>query len=198
LLARKMNGVLAREDIEGVVYVQGTNTLEETAYFLNLTVRSDKPLIIVGAQRPFTGLSTDAHLNLVNAIRVAACEEARGKGVVTVTNSEINAARDVTKTSTCQVQTFRSRDLGLLGYADPDRIVFYRAPLRRHTMQSEFDIMANEGISRPGGILDMATEMEIIRKSGAWFYLGEDRLGQGREEFLWIGDAAKCHHRPPG
>lgn len=146
LLARKMNGVLAREDIEGVVYVQGTNTLEETAYFLNLTVRSDKPLVIVGAQRPFTGLSTDAHLNLVNAIRVAACEEARGKGVVTVTNSEINAARDVTKTSTFQLQTFRSRDLGLLGYADPDRIVFYRAPLRRHTLQSEFDIMAIDAL----------------------------------------------------
>ena len=146
LLARKMNGVLAREDIEGVVYVQGTNTLEETAYFLNLTVRSDKPLVIVGAQRPFTGLSTDAHLNLVNAIRVAACEEARGKGVVTVTNSEINAARDVTKTSTFQLQTFRSRDLGLLGYADPDRIVFYRAPLRRHTIHSEFDIMAIDAL----------------------------------------------------
>ena len=146
LLARKMNGVLAREDIAGVVYVQGTNTLEETAYFLNLTVRSDKPLVIVGAQRPFTGLSTDAHLNLVNAIRVAACEEARGKGVVTVTNSEINAARDVTKTSTFQLQTFRSRDLGLLGYADPDRIVFYRAPLRRHTIHSEFDIMAIDAL----------------------------------------------------
>ncbi len=146
LLSRKMNAILTRPDIDGVVYVQGTNTLEETAYFLNLTVRSDKPLVIVGAQRPFTGLSTDAHLNLVNAVRVAACEEARGKGVVTVTNSEINAARDVTKTSTFQLQTFRSRDLGLLGYADGDRIVFYRAPLRRHTIHSEFDIMAIDAL----------------------------------------------------
>lgn len=146
LLARKMNGVLARPDIDGIVYVQGTNTLEETAYFLNLTVRSDKPLVVVGAQRPFTGLSTDAHLNLVNAVRVAACEDARGKGVVTVTNSEINAARDVTKTSTFQLQTFRSRDLGLLGYADPDRVTFYRAPLRRHTIASEFDVMAIDAL----------------------------------------------------
>mgnify|MGYP006269725601 CR=1 FL=1 len=146
LLARKMNGVLARPDIDGIVYVQGTNTLEETAYFLNLTVRSDKPLVVVGAQRPFTGLSTDAHLNLVNAVRVAACEDARGKGVVTVTNSEINAARDVTKTSTFQLQTFRSRDLGLLGYADPDRVTFYRAPLRRHTTGSEFDITAIDAL----------------------------------------------------
>ena len=146
VLARKMNGILARPDIDGLVYVQGTNTLEETAYFLNLTVRSHKPLVVVGAQRPFTGISTDAHLNLVNAIRVAACQDAQGKGVVTVTNSEINAARDVTKTSTFQVQTFRSRDLGLLGYADADRVVFYRAPLRRHTAQSEFDIMAIDAL----------------------------------------------------
>ena len=146
LLARKMNGILARPDIEGLVYVQGTNTLEETAFFLNLTLRSPKPVVVVGAQRPFTSISTDAHLNLVNAIRVAACADAQGKGVVTVTNSEINAARDVTKTSTFQVQTFRSRDLGLLGYADADRVSFYRAPLRRHTMQSEFDIGAIDAL----------------------------------------------------
>ena len=145
-LARKISGVLARADVDGLVYIQGTNTLEETAYFLNLTVRSDKPLVVVGAQRPFTAISTDAHLNLINAIRVAACDETWGKGVVTVTNSEINAARDVTKTSTYQVQTFQSRDLGVLGYADADRIVFYRAPLRRHTTQSEFDIMAIEAL----------------------------------------------------
>jgi L-asparaginase len=87
-------------------------------------VRTNKPVVVVGAQRPFTAMSTDAHLNLVNAIRVAACPEAVGSGVPTVTNSEILSARDVTKTATYQVQTFRGRDLGVLGYADPDRIVF--------------------------------------------------------------------------
>ena len=131
---------IARPDVDGVTWVQGTNSLEETAFFLNLTVRSDKPLTCVGAQRPFTGISTDAHLNLYNAIRVATSPEARGKGVLAVTNSEINAARDVTKTFTYQVQTFRSRDLGVLGYVDADRVAFYRAPLRRHTAQSEFDV----------------------------------------------------------
>ena len=90
----------------------------------------------------FTALSTDAHLNLLNAVRVAACPDAAGMGVVTVTNSEIISARDVTKTSTYQVQTFRGRDLGVLGYADPDRIVFYHEPRRRHTVESEFDIQA--------------------------------------------------------
>ncbi len=139
-LALHFQHLADRDDIDGIVWIQGTNTLEDTAFFLNLTLRSEKPVIVVGAQRPFTAISTDAHLNLVNAIRVAACPEARGKGVLTVTNSEINAARDVTKTSTFQLQTFRSRDLGILGYADADRIVFYRAPVRRHTVHSEFDL----------------------------------------------------------
>ena len=139
-LARFLDSAARRDDIDGIVWVQGTNTLEETAFFLNLTVRSRKPLVVVGAQRPFTALSTDAHLNLVNAVRVAACDEATGMGVLVVTNSEIIAARDVTKTSTFQVQTFRGRDLGVLGYADPDRVVIYHSARRRHTINSEFDI----------------------------------------------------------
>lgn len=141
-LARYLDTQARRDDIDGIVWVQGTNTLEETAYFLNLTVRTSKPVVVVGAQRPFTALSTDAHLNLVNAVRVAACGDAVGKGVVVVTNSEIIAARDVTKTATYQVQTFRGRDLGVLGYADPDRVVFYHTATRRHTTQSEFDIQS--------------------------------------------------------
>ena len=145
-LARFLDTAARRDDIDGVVWVQGTNTLEETAYFLTLTVRSPKPLVVVGAQRPFTALSTDAHLNLVNAVRVAASAEAAGMGVLTVTNSEIISARDVTKTSTYQVQTFRGRDLGVLGYADPDRIVFYHTARRRHTTGSEFDIQTIDGL----------------------------------------------------
>ncbi|MFN3889503.1 MAG: asparaginase [Beijerinckiaceae bacterium] len=139
-LARHMQRTMDRGDIDGAVIVQGTNTLEETAFFLNLVLKTAKPVIVVGAQRPFTAVSTDAHLNLANAVRVAACPEARGKGVMVVTNSEINAGRDVTKTFTFQLQTFRSRDLGVLGYADADRVVFYRTPTRTHTMESEFTL----------------------------------------------------------
>ena len=139
-LALHVNGLLARADLHGVVLVQGTNALEETAYFLNLTVLSDKPVAIVGAQRPITAMSSDAPLNLFDAIRVAASPQSRGKGVVVATNGEINAAREVTKTNTYRVQTFRSRDMGLLGYVDADRIVYYRAPLRRHTGASEFNL----------------------------------------------------------
>ena len=124
----------------GVVITHGTNTLEETAYFLNLAVRHDRPVVLVGAQRPATAISTDGPLNLLNAVRTAASPEARGKGVLVVLNDEINAARDVTKTSTYRVETFRSRDLGFLGYVDGDRVAFYREPTRRHTADSEFDL----------------------------------------------------------
>jgi L-asparaginase len=139
-LAQKVDARLKDPEIAGVVFTHGTNTIEETAYFLNLTVKHDKPVVIVGAQRPFSTLSSDGPLNLLNAIRVAADALARGKGVLVVTNDEINAARDVTKSNTYRVETFQSRELGLLGYADPDKIVFYRAPTRRHTTQSQFDL----------------------------------------------------------
>jgi L-asparaginase len=139
-LSLRMSARLADPDIAGIVFTHGTNTIEETAYFMNLTVRCEKPVVIVGAQRPFSTLSSDGPLNLLNAIRVAADPASRGKGSLVVLNDEINAARDVSKTNTYRVETFQSRDLGILGYADPDKIVFYRAPTRRHTVQSQFDL----------------------------------------------------------
>jgi L-asparaginase len=139
-LSLMIDARLKDPDIAGVVFTHGTNTIEETAYFLNLTVRHDKPVVIVGAQRPFSTLSSDGPLNLLNAIRVAADPASRGKGTLVLLNDEINAARDVTKANTYRVETFQTRELGILGYADPDRIVFYRAPVRKHTTQSQFDV----------------------------------------------------------
>lgn len=139
---------LRSPEIDGVVIVQGTNSLEETAFFLELTVNTDKPVIITGAQRPFTALSTDGPVNLLDAMRVAVSPEARGKGVLVVANNEIHSGRDVSKTNTYRLQTFASRDLGPLGFADPDRIVFYRAPLRRHTAAAAFRLDGNLGIPR--------------------------------------------------
>ena len=145
-LARRTDEIFRGDpDVAGVVITHGTNTLEETAYFLNLTVRHDRPVVLVGAQRPATAISTDGPLNLLNAVRTAASPEARGKGVLVVMNDEINAARDVTKTSTYRVETFRSRDLGFLGYVDGDRVAFYRAPTKRHTADSEFDLAGVTG-----------------------------------------------------
>src|ERR1700730_4853331 len=111
---------IAREEpaIAGFVIPHGTATLEETAFFLNLTLASTQPVVLVGAQRPASALGTDAGMNLLNALRVAGSPEARGKGVLVVLNDEIHAARDVVKTSTYRVQTFRSLDFGALPRVD--------------------------------------------------------------------------------
>jgi L-asparaginase len=144
-LSMRISELLRSPDVDGVVYIQGTNTIEETAYFYNVTVRSDKPVVVTGAQRPYNGLSTDGPMNLLDAIRVASSPQSRGKGVVVVLNGEINAAREVTKTDTYHLQTFRSRGVGILGYADADRIEYYRTPNRRHTVDSEFDLATISG-----------------------------------------------------
>ena len=140
-LVSRINGILSADPrVAGVVVTHGTATLEETAYFLNLTVRDDRPVVVVGAERPATSISADGPLNLLNAIRVASTPESRGKGVLVVMNDEINAARDVAKTNSLRVETFRSGELGFLGYVDADQISFYRTSTRRHTARSEFDV----------------------------------------------------------
>ena len=131
-LARRIEHIFREDnDAAGVVVTHGTSTLEETAYFLHLAVRSPKPVVITGAMRPPTAISTDADMNLYDAIRVAACPDAAGKGALVVLNNEIQAARDVTKTNTSRVETFKSGELGFLGYADSDgKVVFLRDSLR--------------------------------------------------------------------
>jgi L-asparaginase len=131
---------LAREDanIAGFVIPHGTATLEETAFFLNLTLGVSQPVVLVGAQRPASALGTDAGTNLLNALQVAGCAEAHGKGVLVVLNNEIHPARDVVKTSTYRVQTFRSLDFGALGHVDGDGPRFYRAPVKAHMPDTPF------------------------------------------------------------
>ena len=142
-IARRIDALFTDEsDVAGVVITHGTSTIEETAYFLNLTVRHDRPVVLVGSQRPPTALSADGPLNLVSAVRTAACPESRGRGVLVVLNDEINAARDVTKSNTYRPETFRSGELGFLGYVDQDRVAFYRSPDKRHTVSSEFELEA--------------------------------------------------------
>ena len=137
---RRMIHQIARDDpsIAGFVIPHGTATLEETGFFLNLTLATPQPVVVVGAQRPASALGTDAGTNLVNALQVAGSDEARGKGVLVVLNNEIHPARDVVKTSTYRVQTFRSFDFGALGHVDGDGVHFYRAPLKAHMPDTEF------------------------------------------------------------
>ena len=138
----------ANTDLAGVVVTHGTASLEETAYFLHLTAKVDLPIVVCGSQRPSSALSTDAGFNLVNAVRVAGSPDSRGMGVMTVLNDEIQCAREVTKTSTYRMQTFRSPDFGCLGHADGDVVAFYRKPLRRHAPDTEFDVRAIEQMPR--------------------------------------------------
>ena len=139
-LARRINAIFREEpEVSGVAITHGTATLEETSYFLHLTVKSKKPVVITGAMRPPTALSTDADLNLMDAVRTAADPNANGLGVLTVLNNEIQSGRDVTKASTFRVETFRPNELGFLGYADSDgKVEFYRAPTRKHTINTPF------------------------------------------------------------
>ena len=141
---------LVREhpDLAGIVIGHGTASLEETAYFLNLTLKVTIPVVIVGSQRPASALSTDAGMNLVNAFKVAGSPAARGMGVLTVLNDEIQSAREVTKTSTMRLQTFRSPDFGALGHADGDKVEFYRAPLRRRYPDTEFNVASLTALPR--------------------------------------------------
>lgn len=140
--------VAAHPDLAGIVVLHGTATLEETAYALNLTAKVKVPIVVVGAQRPASALSTDAGLNLVNAVRTAAAPESRGLGVLVCLNDEIQAAREVTKTSTARLQTFRSADFGVLGHADGDALNYYRKPIRKGAPETEFDIRTLDALPR--------------------------------------------------
>ena len=150
-LAKRINTLLADDpELAGVVVSSGTDTLEETAYFLNLTVRSDKPVVVVGSMRNPSTLGYEGAANLLDGFRVAAEPQSRGKGVLVVLNDEINAAREVTKTDALRLQTFQTRGYGVLGVVDSDRVVYYRDVVKRHTKESEFDVDCDPGASARG------------------------------------------------
>ena len=132
-LAGRVNELLTRPEITGIVITHGTDTLEETAYFLDLTTVGVKPVILVGAQRPASDPDSDGPRNLLDAVRVAISPAATGKGVMVVMNGQISAARDVTKTNTNRVETFRGLEFGPLGVADAERVRFYRTPSQHQT-----------------------------------------------------------------
>src|ERR1700756_343140 len=139
-LAKRINVLLAQKDGDGIVVTHGTDTLEETAFFLNLVVKSDKPVIMVGSMRPSTAVSADGPLNLFNAVGVAVDPRSRGRGVLVVMNDWIHGAHSLTKTSTTAVQTFMSPLRGLVGISMYGKNDFYNSPSWKHTLNSEFDV----------------------------------------------------------
>lgn len=144
-LANRVNELLAMDDVDGVVITHGTDTMEETAYFLNLTVKSNKPIVMTGAMRASTALSADGPLNLYNAVVTAASPESKGKGVLVVLNGIILDAHSVVKMNTVDVQTFQAPNSGPLGYIFNSKVFYNDVSLKRHTTQSEFDV---KGLSR--------------------------------------------------
>ena len=140
-LTRAVQDALARPEVAGVVVSHGTDTLEETAWWLDLTIASDKPVVLIGAQRNASEPDFDGPRNLLNAVRIATDPASAGKGAVLAMNNQINAARDVGKTHTTNVETFQSGQWGLLGAVDPDRVVWARAPMRRQHVPVRSDAM---------------------------------------------------------
>jgi len=139
-LARMINSVFEkRPDVAGIVVTHGTDRLEETAFFLHLTVKSEKPVVVVGAQRPPTGISPDGPINLLSAVRVAAAHDASGKGVMVVMDDRIISARDAEKMY-ARNGGFSAREMGMMGIVARHGVEFFYAPTRRHTMSSEFDV----------------------------------------------------------
>jgi L-asparaginase len=139
-LAKRINALAQSPEVDGIVVTHGTDTMEESAYFLNLTAKTDKPIVMVGSMRPSTAVSADGPLNLYNAVGVAADPKAKGRGVLVVMNDSIHGAHSLTKTSTTAVQTFMSPDRGLVGVANYGKNDFYTSPQWKHTSESEFDI----------------------------------------------------------
>jgi L-asparaginase len=139
-LAKRCNELLSDPSIAGVLITHGTDTMEETAYFLNLTVKSDKPVVLVGSMRPSTAVSADGPLNLYDGVAVAADPNARGRGVLVVMNDWIQGAHSLTKTSTTAIQTFMSPVRGVVGVSAYGKNDYYNSPSWKHTAASEFDV----------------------------------------------------------
>jgi L-asparaginase len=163
-LAKRINALLAQNGVNGIVVTHGTDTMEETAYFLNLVVKSEKPVVLVGSMRPSTALSADGPLNLFNAVGVAADPQSAGRGVLVVMNDWIHGAHSLTKTSATAVQTFMSPLRGLVGVANYGKNDYYNRPVWKHTTASEFDVASVTQLPRvdiiyaysdmPGDLID--------------------------------------------
>ncbi len=147
-LANRINEILAADTVDGIVITHGTDTMEETAYFLQLVVKSSKPVVLTGSMRPSTALSADGPLNIYNAVAIAGDPSAAGRGVLVAANDDIHSARDITKTNTTSVQTFLSPQYGLIGTTLYGKQTFFRVPYRKHTTGSEFSVKGVASLPR--------------------------------------------------
>src|SRR5216110_1404286 len=147
-VAKRINELAKSNDVDGIVITHGTDTMEDSAFFLNLTVKTDKPVVMVGSMRPSTAVSADGPLNLYNAVGVAIDPNAKGRGVLVVMNDWIHGAHSLTKTSTTAIQTFMSPLRGLVGIASYGKNDYYNTPTWKNTTESEFDIASVSQLPR--------------------------------------------------
>lgn len=164
-LAKRINELLNKEGYDGVVITHGTDTMEETAYFLNLTVHSNKPVVMVGAMRPATGMSADGPLNLYNAVVVAASPNAKDRGVMVSMNEIVLDAKDVIKHSTTAVETFQGANFGKLGYLHNGKVFFNRMPQNKHTTQSVFNVDKLKSLPKVGIVYGYSNMSELPMKA---------------------------------
>lgn len=164
-LAQRINELLNKEGYDGVVITHGTDTMEETAYFLNLTVHSTKPVVLVGAMRPATGMSADGPLNLFNAVSVAASPLSKEKGVLVCMNDLVLDAKDVIKTNTTNVDTFKGANYGPLAYIHNAKPYFNRVPTNKHTYQSVFDVTGLKQLPKVGIVYSYANASDLPMKA---------------------------------
>jgi L-asparaginase len=196
-VAKRINARAKTNDVDGFVITHGTDTMEESAFFLNLTVKTDKPVVMVGSMRPSTAVSADGPLNLYNAVAVAADPQAKGRGVLVVMNDWIHAAHSLTKTSTTAVQTFMSPVRGLVGVASYGKNDFYSKPEWKHTTQTEFDIAQVTALPRVDIIfvgVDMSPELINASASGGAKGIVLAGVGNGnmpKSSVTAAGNAAK-------
>ncbi len=186
-LTSRINELSKRSDIAGFVITHGTDTLEETAFFLNLTVKTRKPVVITGAMRPATALSPDGPFNLYQAVALASSPDAYGKGVLAVFSDAIYSARDVQKGSTFHVDAFSSDDFGCLGYIRDTRPYFYNAPVKKHTVDTEFDVQGLADLPKVSiAYFHVDADPETLRfqmeKSDGLIIAG---AGNGEMSMLW-------------
>ncbi|QDF67215.1 L-asparaginase 2 [Shewanella sp. SNU WT4] len=164
-LAKRINVLLADKNVDGIVITHGTDTLEETAYFLNLTVKSDKPVVLVGAMRPSTAMSADGPMNLYNAVATAANLDSKGRGVLVVMNDTVLNARDITKTNTTGVHTFAASNLGPLGVVHNSKIEYMGKTERLHTTQTPFDVSKLDKLPQVGIVYNYANATDLPVKA---------------------------------
>ena len=156
-LVKRINTVLnEKPELSCVIITHGTDTMEETAFFLNLTHKRTTPIILVGSMRSSNEISADGPANLISAVRVGISQEAVGKGVMVVLNDNISSARDLLKMNNRRVDAFPSTDLGFMGFVDPEKVIFFRSPIKTHTVESEFNVYQLDSLPKVDIFQDFA------------------------------------------